>query len=264
MRKFGIVLLSFCIWGLSIPLLAESEGTDDHSKPLPDVDEVITNLDDLYRANSSHGTFRMTVEKPRGTRKLEIEQWSKGDEKALMVIREPAREEGVATLMNEDGLWNYAPRADRLIRVPSGLLSDSWMGSHFTNDDLMRESSYDEDYNVSLDWAKQDSETYLKAKLKPKPDAPIPYSKVDFYLTADEWLPVEARYFDEEGNVVRTMTFSQVKKQSGRKFPHKMVLQPADSDDERTVVEYLDMKFNADVPNGLFTKQGLRRVAKTQ
>jgi hypothetical protein len=113
--------------------------------PVPDVSRVMDYIDDLYRAQSSYSSMRMTVVRERGTRELELEAWSKGDDETLIVIRSPAREAGTATLRTEDGLWNYAPRADRLIRIPTGLLSDSWMGSHFTNDDLMRETSYLDD-----------------------------------------------------------------------------------------------------------------------
>ena len=228
--------------------------------PLPDVEEVMDHIDDLYRSGSSHARMRMQVVNERGSRELELESWSRGDDRGLVVIRAPAREAGTATLRTEEGLWNYAPRADRLIRIPSGLLSESWMGSHFTNDDLMRETSYLDDYDASLDRVERGGQEYLRATLVPKPDAPVVYSRLVFLIRPDDWVPVRAEYYDE-GDVVRTMRFEDVERVDGRPIPMTMVLVPEGEPGERTVVEYLELELDVPVEERLFTRQGLRRVA---
>lgn len=228
---------------------------------LPTLDEVIDHLDDLYRSSSSHATMTMTVVRERGDRQLTLESWSRGEEDALIVIRAPAREAGTATLMTDEGLWNYAPRADRLIRIPTGLLSESWMGSHFTNDDLMRETSYDDDYDSELSWTTRDGERYLQVTMTPKPDAPVVYTRVVFLLTPGEWIPVAEEFYDE-GELIRTMRFEDVRTVSGRKLPMRMVLQPVDEPDERTVVQYDALEFDLTIDDDLFTRRGLRRVAR--
>lgn len=227
---------------------------------LPDVDSVLGYLDELYRSSSSHAVMEMTVVRERGTRELRLESWSRGEEDALIVIREPAREAGTATLRTEDGLWNYAPRADRLIRIPSGLLSESWMGSHFTNDDLVRESSYDADYRASLSWTVRDGTRYLQATLTPRPDAPVVYTELRFLLTPEEWIPVRWEYLDE-GELVRVMTFDDVQTVDGKPLPLRMEVRPTDEPDERTVVEYRELELGVPVDEDLFTRRGLRRVA---
>jgi outer membrane lipoprotein-sorting protein len=229
--------------------------------PLPDVERVMDHIDDLYRSTSSYARMRMTVERERGDRTLELEAWSLGDEEGLFVIRAPAREAGTATLRTEDGLWNYAPRADRLIRIPTGLLSESWMGSHFTNDDLVRETSYLDDYDATLSSVVREGSTFLQATLTPKPDAPVVYSQLVFLITPEDWIPLRAEYYDE-GEVIRSMIFEDVRTVSGRSIPMTMVLQPADEPDERTVVEYLELELDIPVDASLFTRQGLRRVAR--
>ena len=228
---------------------------------LPDMDEVIDHLDELYRSSSSHAIMTMTVVRERGTRELTMESWSKGEEEALIVIREPAREAGTATLMTEEGLWNYAPRADRLIRIPTGLLSESWMGSHFTNDDLMRETSYDEDYDTELSWTERDGERFLLVTLTPKPDAPVVYTRILFYLTPRDWIPTREEFFDE-GELIRYMAFDRVETVGGKRIPMRMTLRPIDEPDERTVVEYEMLEFDVGVGDDLFTRRGLRRVAQ--
>lgn len=228
-------------------------------QPLPELDEVIDHLDRLYRADASHARMTMTVVRDRGTRELTLESWSKGEDRALVVIRSPAREAGTATLRTEEGLWSYGARADRLIRIPTGLLSESWMGSHLTNDDLMRETSYDEDYESSLSWATLDGERHLRVTLTPRPEAPVVYTRLEFYLTADAWIPVLWEFYDED-RLMRTMRFEDVRPVSGRRLPTRMIVEPADAPTERTEVRYDELRLDAPVDDDLFTRRGLRRA----
>jgi len=238
----------------------EGEGAGAAAGELPDVDSVLDYLDELYRSGSSHAVMEMTVVRERGTRELRLESWSRGEEDALIVIRAPAREAGTATLRTEEGLWNYAPRADRLIRIPSGLLSESWMGSHFTNDDLVRETSYDEDYSASLAWAEREGTRYLQVTLTPRPGAPVVYTELRFLLTPERWIPTRWEYLDQ-GELVRVMTFDDVQTVDGRPLPLRLEVQPTDEPDERTVVEYTELELDVPVDGDLFTRRGLRRVA---
>lgn len=230
------------------------------AQPLPDLDDVIQHLDDLYRANSSHATMTMSVVRARGTRELTLESWTKGKDRALVVIRAPSREAGTATLRTEEGLWSYGARADRLIRIPTGLLSESWMGSHLTNDDLMRETSYQEDYESSLSWTERDGTRYLQVTMTPRPDAPVVYTRVACLLTPDEWTPVRYEFYDGD-RLVRTMSFEDVRQVAGRRLPMRMVVQPADAPAERTVIEYRELELDVSVDDDLFSRRGLRRVA---
>ncbi len=230
------------------------------AQPLPELDEVLDHLDELYRANSSHAVMDMTVYRERGTRELQIESWSRGEEEALLVIREPAREAGTATLRTEEGLWNYAPRADRLIRIPTGLLSEAWMGSHLTNDDLVRETTYDEDYDASLSWTDLGSTRYLLVTMTPRPGAPVVYTELRFLLTEDAWVPERWEYVDE-GEIVRVMTFHDVEIVAGQPLPLRLVIQPTDEPDERTEMIYRELELGVPVDSEIFTRRGLRRVA---
>lgn len=224
------------------------------------MDTVLDHLDDLYRSASSHAVMEMTILRERGTRELRLESWSRGEEEALIVIRAPAREAGTATLRTDEGLWNYAPRADRLIRIPTGLLSESWMGSHLTNDDLVRETSYDEDYEASLSWTERDGERFLQVTMTPRPEAPVVYTELRFLLTPDDWIPDRWEYLDE-GELVRVMSFHDVQNVDGRSLPLRVVVQPTDRPDERTVMEYLELELDVPVDPELFSRRGLRRVA---
>ncbi|MFW5951668.1 MAG: outer membrane lipoprotein-sorting protein [Gemmatimonadota bacterium] len=252
MKRIGILALAAASLTVAAPAAAQQ---------LPSMDAVVEHLDELYRSSSSRAVMTMTVVRERGTRELTMESWSKGEDDALVVIRAPAREAGTATLMTAEGMWNYAPRADRLIRIPTGLLSESWMGSHFTNDDLMRETSYDDDYETELSWAEREGERHLLVTMTPRPDAPVVYTKVLFWLTPEEWIPVAEEFYDE-GELIRTMTFDRVETVAGRRIPMRMTLVPTDEPGERTIVEYDELELDVPVDDDLFTRRGLRRVAR--
>lgn len=235
--------------------------SEDSAGELPAPEDVVETLDTLYRSNSSRAVMSMTVEKPRNSRELVLESWSKGEDRMLVVIQKPAREAGTATLRTPDGLWNYLPRADRLMRIPSGMLSDSWMGSHFSNDDLVRESNYDEDFEGEVARAEHDGDDVLELTLTAKPDAPVVYSKIVFYVTPGDWVPIEQNFYDD-GEVIRTMKYSDVETVDGKKLPMTLTLRPSDAEDEFTKLTYEELEFGVDLDKKLFSKRGLRRRAK--
>jgi hypothetical protein len=247
--------------GLFATILAAVFPQPANAQRLPTVQDVVDYIDDLWRSSSSHAQMTMTVVRERGTRSLTLESWSRGDDDALFVIRAPAREAGAATLRTDEGLWNYAPRADRLIRIPSGLLSGSWMGSHFTNDDLLRETSYMDDHVATLAWTEQDGEQLLEVTLTPIPDAPVVYTRLVFQLEPGRLTPRRADYWDED-ELFRSMIFDRVEIISGKPVPMRMILQPADEPDERTEVVYDVLELDVPVSGEFFTRRGLRRVAR--
>lgn len=245
---------------LLIAAVAPHAALADDPPPLPTIDEVMKRLDDLYRSDASEAHMRMSIVTANFSRTLEMQSWSKGADHGLVVITSPAKEAGTATLRTDEGLWNYAPRADRLIRVPSGLLSESWMGSHFSNDDLMRESSWADDYTTTVEWKPDGSGWVLVVTSIPHDDTAIVYSRIVATMRSSDFLPVKQEFYD--GNdLVRTMTFSDIREIDGKPIPMKMTLTPADDPEESTTVEYLDLKLNASVKDSIFTPRGLRKAA---
>jgi outer membrane lipoprotein-sorting protein len=233
----------------------------DASPALPSVKQVVDHLNDLYRADSSHAQMTMKVVTNRYRRELTLEAWTRGKQEAVVVVRAPAREAGQATLRSEEGLWSYAPRADQLVRIPGSLLSDNWMGSHFTNDDLMRETDFMKDYDATLAWKEAGGKRLLQVTLVPKPRAPVVWSRVVFLLDPSDDLPLRADYFDNQ-QIVRTLTYTDPHVIDGRRVPFTLVMVPTDKPGEFTRVEYRDLKFGVKVDPSLFTQRGLRRIAK--
>ena len=229
--------------------------------PLPPAAQVIDHLNDLFRADSSQARLTMKVVTARYSRELLLQSWTRGRNEALVVVRGPAREAGSATLRSAEGLWSYAPRADRLVRIPSTLLSDNWMGSHFTNDDLMRETDFTRDYDTSLVWKDETGKRLLQATLKPRPEAPVVWSRVVYLLEPDDYLPLRADYYDGD-TIARTLTFADARKVGGRRVPFTLQMVPASKPAESTRIEYQEVTFDVKVDPGLFTQRGLRWAAK--
>lgn len=236
-----------------------------HARPgsdvLPTVDDVMDYLDDLYRAESSHAVLAMEIVTSNWSRTLEMESWSRGEDLAVVVIRSPAREAGTATLKTDEGLWNYAPRADRLMRVPTGMMSDGWMGSHVTNEDIMRESDYVDDYDTTLAWGEEAGERVIVASSIPRETAAVVYSRIEYVMTADRWTPVRTEFFDGD-ELVRSFHYSDVRDIDGKPIPMRMEIVPHYAPGESTTLVYRELEFDVDIDAELFTQRGLRRVAQ--
>jgi len=241
--------------GLSLagPARASTTATE------PTMEELLNAADDIDRGDKSHVTIEMQVKTERYERTMKVESWAEGKDKTLIRILEPAKDAGVATLKVDDNIWNYLPKVDRTMKVPAGMMGGSWMGSHFTNDDLVKESRMADDYSGQITEKPAANGTgQWTIELTPKPDAPVVWGKVVVKISPDK-IPTEITYFDEKGALVRTMSFSDITTVDGRAMPRVMTLVPADKPDEFTKIIYDQIDFNADIPDGTFTQQALKR-----
>lgn len=225
-----------------------------------DVNVLIRHIDELWRGNTSRATMSMTVKTRRYQRSMTMEAWSRGKDYSLVVIREPVKDRGIATLKVEENIWNYLPKIDRVTKVPSSMMSGSWMGSHFTNDDLVKESTFQDDYTARISFeGRRDGRLIYELTFLPKPDAAVVWGKVVMAIEQDTLAPYRAQYFDEEGVLIRTMTFDQPRQIDGRTIPMRMNLQPADKPDESTVIVYRDIVFGVALEKSFFSLQSLKQ-----
>ena len=224
----------------------------------PDVEEVLRRLDDLYRSSASVGRIELTVISPGATRTLRLKAWTKGEEKSLVVIEAPAREAGIATLRVGDNLWNYLPRIARTIRVPASMMLSSWMGTDFTNDDLVKESSYRRDFTSRIEGRSEEPAGWLIVS-EVKPGVVGRWAKLEMVVNDEGTFPLEIRYFDRRGRLARTLTFDDVQKMGNRRIPAHLTLVPEGEEGKRTEMRYLDVRFNADVPEDTFSLSRLER-----
>lgn len=226
----------------------------------PTIEELLVAADDVQRGESSKAVMTMEVKTSRYERTMKMRALSQGTENSLVTILEPAKDAGVSSLKVGDNLWNYLPKVDRTMKVPAGMMSGSWMGSHFSNDDLVKESRMSEDFTAKFtqEPTEEEPERSWIIELVPKPDAPVVWGKVVLEVSKDR-LPVRIEYFDEKDNLVRTMAFSDVQEIEGRKVPMKMTLTPADKPGEYTRVAYDSLEFDVPLSARTFTLQALKQ-----
>jgi len=222
--------------------------------------EILDRVDDVFRGESSTGRASMTIVTEHWTRTLTLDFWSKGKEKSLIRILEPAKEKGTATLKVGRELWNYLPKVNRVIKLPSSMMSASWMGSHFTNDDLVRESRMAEDYDFQVSFEGERGGTEIvELTCIPKEDAAVVWGKVVVIVERARYLPLSVLYYNEDLELMRTMTYSNVRELDGRTLPTEIVIVPQDEPDEETRVKYETIDFDSVDDDEIFSLRELQR-----
>ncbi len=249
LHKVRFRLLSFLsLFLLSLPVAAI------------EIDELIRHIDRLWRGDTSHATMSMTVKTRRYERSMTMEAWSRGKDYSLVVLKKPIKDKGIATLKVKENIWNYLPKINRVTKVPSSMMSGSWMGSHFTNDDLVKESTIEDDYTSSITFeGKRKGVSIYELTSVPKEDAAVVWGKVVMQIRQKTLSPYQAFYYDEEGLLIRTMTFDQPRLIDKRTVPMRMTLQPEDKPEESTVIVYQDIVFEIPLKDSFFSLQNLQK-----
>ena len=222
--------------------------------------QILDKVDDLFRSQASHGLGTMTVVTAHWRRSLSLEMWSKGKDKSLVRILAPKKEKGTTTLRAGNDIWNYLPKVNRVIKLPSSMMGASWMGSHFTNDDLVKESRMADDYTFEITFVGEDEgEEVVEVTCHPKPEAAVVWGKVLVRARLKDYLPLFVKYFDEDLRLARTMTFSQVSELGGRMLPAVVTMVPEEKPEESTVIHYEKMGFDIGLDDDFFSLRTLQR-----
>jgi outer membrane lipoprotein-sorting protein len=223
-----------------------------------DLDAAVKYFEDMYRSTSSISEVRLRITKPRNERTLGMKIWTKGEEKVLIVIQSPPREKDTATLKVDKNLWNYLPRINRTIRIPPSMMLTSWMGSDFTNDDLVRESSFSKDYVYKLMGRSEEPAGWL-VSFEAKPDVVGLWNKFELIVSEDGKIPIQAKYYDRKDRHARTIHWADVKDFDGHVIPSKMTLIPEDQTGRKTELIYSNIEFDVPVSDSLFSLSQLER-----
>ncbi len=223
--------------------------------------EIIRKSDEKSRGLTSRAEIKMTIVRPSWTREMTMKTWSKGDELAIILVTAPARDKGVVNLKRNRELWNWQPSIDRVIKLPPSMMLQSWMGSDFTNDDLVKESSVVNDYihQLGKDTVIEGRECY-KIILEPKPDAAVVWGKVYSWISKKDYLQMKVEFYDEDGELVNTLVGYDFKDMDGRILPARMEMTPADKPNHKTVIEYAFIKFDEPMSDDFFTVQNMKRL----
>jgi outer membrane lipoprotein-sorting protein len=243
---------------LLIPGLAALAGVAHAQTQTPR--EIIDEIDRILRGDSSHGVATMQVVTEHWERSVTMEVWSLGTDYSLVRVTAPAREAGTATLKAKDDIWNYLPKVDRTIKIPAAMMMGSWMGSHFTNDDLVKESRLVEDYDIELAYeGEREGDEVWEFRLTPKPEAPVVWGRIEYRVRKRDKMPLWARYYDEDGRLARTLAFGDFRRMGERLVPAAMKMVPEDEPGESTSVQYESLDFDVELDSSFFSLQALKR-----
>jgi hypothetical protein len=224
-----------------------------------DLAAAVKHFEDLYRSSSSIAVAELTVKRPRHSRTLRLKTWSRGTEHALIIIQAPAREKGTATLKVKRNLWNYLPRIKRTIRIPPSMMLSAWMGSDFTNDDLVKDSSFSEDYIYSIGGRSEEPAGW-RIVFTAKPDVVGLWNRFELIVDNSGTIPIQARYFDRRDRLARTIVWDEIKELGGRRIPSRMTLTPVGREGHETIFVYHEFAFDVKMADRIFSLAELERA----
>ncbi len=252
MRK--LIIITF-IAAVIIPLNKKLEAQDLTAK------EIVAKADQKTRGETSQGTMTMKIIRPSWERTIQMKSWSKSDDFFLIYITAPAKEKGQVFLKRYKEMWNWVPSIDRMIKIPPSMMMQSWMGSDFTNDDLVQQSSIVKDYEHKLlgEETVRDMECY-KIELTPKPEAPVVWGKIITWITTEGFNTWKNEYYDEDMELVNVENAYDLKDFGDRTLPSRFEIEPVDDPGNKTVLLFEEMAFNKPIDDDFFTQQNMKQV----
>ena len=227
----------------------------------PDAKEIVRNADQHLRGDTNFSEMTMRLERPDWSREISMKSWAKGTKLALILITDPARDKGTTFLKRGNEVWNWVPAVEKVIKIPPSMMMQSWMGSDFTNDDLVKESSIVEDYtHTVIGDSTIDGRDCWKIEMIPHEDAAVVWGKLFLWVDKKDYMQLRVDYFDEDGELVNIMIMSDIKTMGGRVIPSKMVMSPVDKPGNQTIMIYKEIEFNNPIKDNFFSEQNMKRV----
>jgi len=223
--------------------------------------EIVKNADQKRRGDTNYSEMLVSIVRPTWTREMQLKAWAMGTEYSLILVTNPARDKGTTFLKRDQEIWNWIPSIDRNVKLPPSMMMQSWMGSDFTNDDLIKESSIIEDYSHRLvgDSVLLGRECY-KIELVPKPEAPVVWGKIISWIDKKDFMELRSELYDEDGYLVNRVLFSEIELLDGRLLPSKMEYIPVDKEGQKTVIKYQTVDYDVEIGEAFFSLQNMKRV----
>jgi len=249
-RRFLLVLFTISLVFISLPARAEEE--------IADVRALVEEMFDHLRGKASYAVVDMTIHRPDWERVMTIKAWTKGISDSVFVITAPPKDNGNGTLKKGREMWMYNPKVNRVIKLPPSMMSQGWMGSDFSNNDVAKSDSLLNDYTHSLEGTEthEGKKVYL-IKSVPIPGAPVVWGLQKLKIREDGVLLSE-EFFDEDFELVKAMTTMEIRMVDDRMYPMVWRMQKADTVGEYTQLDYRELEFKQELPDNLFTLSNLR------
>ncbi|MBS1653525.1 MAG: outer membrane lipoprotein-sorting protein [Bacteroidetes bacterium] len=231
------------------------------SAPQQDATEIVRKANDLMMGRSSQSTATMTVTRPSWTRKVEMKTWSLGNDYYMVQITAPAQDKGQVFLKRFNEMWNWMPNISRIIKIPPSMMGQNWMGSDFTNNDLVKANSIVNDYNHKI-LGSETVEGYdcYKIELTPKEDAAVVWDKIITWIAKDKFFILKSEFYNEDGELVNRETQSDIKHFDDRDLPAKLVMTPVKEKGKQTIFEFQKLDFNVSLKPEFFSQQNMKNI----
>jgi len=235
--------------------------TTARAAPTPDATTLVRRADQHLRGSTGYAEYTMKLVRPDWSRELTLKSWTRGRDEALVLIESPQRDRGMSFLKRGAEVWSWVPAVERVIKIPPSMMTQSWMGSDFTNDDLVKESSLVDDYTHEVvgDSTLGGRECW-KIRMIPKPGAAVIWGRVLLWVSKVDDLELRLEYFDEDGALVNMLEMSSIREMGGRLLPTVLTMSPVDKPGQRTVLIYRDARFDQPIGDSFFSEQNMKRV----
>ena len=224
----------------------------------PDPQALVEGAVDHLRGETSRAEVEMTIHRPGWERTMTIRAWTRGQEDSIFWIAAPAKDRGNGTLKKGDEMWIFNPKINRVIKLPPSMMSQSWQGSDFSNNDLAKSDTIIDQYSHEIvDTGSHEGKTVYTIRSLPKPGAPVVWGMQQLKIREDHILLRQA-FFDEDRKLVKALTMEKIEMLAGRLYPVQWRMQKADAKGKYTLLEYRSLEFGAAVSKRMFTIASLK------
>ncbi|HEY8782458.1 MAG TPA: outer membrane lipoprotein-sorting protein [Mucilaginibacter sp.] len=223
--------------------------------------EIVTKAEDNIRGLTSITEMTIQIKRPAWTRTMSMKGWTKGEQYSMIVVTAPAKDAGTVFLKRVKEIWNWLPNIERVVKLPPSMMAQSWMGTDFTNDDLVKASSRIDDYTHKIvgDSVIEGRKCW-KIQMIPLPAAAVVWSKINMWIDRKDYLELRLEFYDEDNKLVNVMQGSDIRKIGGRWMPVKLEMIPVGKKGQETVITYNSAVFNQPISVDFFTTQNMKKV----
>lgn len=223
--------------------------------------EIVKLADQKMRGSTMQAEISIKTIRPTWSREMQCKIWMKGNQLSMIMITSPAKDKGIVFLKKKKEVWNWIPALERTIKLPPSMMSQSWMGTDFTNDDLVKESSIIEDYKHSIagDTIYQKRNCYI-IEMIPKPETAVVWSKVIIFIDKKDFLELHSLFFDDDGQLINTMNSYDIKQMHDRIIPTRFEMIPADKNGQKTEMIYKNIQYNKPIDDAFFSTNKIKTL----
>ena len=223
--------------------------------------EIVRNSDLRLRGSSSYAEVSITIIRPKWQKEMKLKSWSKGNDYSVTLVTSPAKERGSVFLKRKREAWNYLPAIERIIKLPPSMMTQNWMGTDFTNDDLIKQSSIVVDYTHRIIGSEiiEGLDTWI-IELFPTEESSVVWGKLIVWIDKIDYMQLKTEFYDEDLEIVNKMIGSEIKRYNGKKLPSKLEFYPLEDEGHKTVIRYNKWSFDIKVPENYFSTQYVSRI----